>query len=236
MLSVMAGYDPHDPASINVPVEDYRLHLEDGVEGWRVALAQGDYVEAADTEVLMAVDQAAQVFMDLGARVEKVDLSWLEQLALANSQMTQADAAAFYRERMTKHPDSFGTDVLQRLKSGTALSSSDYALARRTQAEGRRRLELFFGEFDLLLLPTTPVPAPPIEDTGAIQAARQLTRLTSPFNLTGIPALSVPCGFTRAGLPVGLQIISKHWGEANILRAGYAYEQATRWWRHHPNI
>jgi len=236
MLSVMAGYDPHDPASINVPVEDYRLHLEDGVEGWRVALAQGDYVEAADTEVLMAVDRAAQMFMDLGARVEKVDLSWLEQLALANSQMTQADAAAFYRERMTKHPDSFGTDVLQRLKSGTALSSSDYALARRTQAEGRRRLELFFGEFDLLLLPTTPVPAPPIEDTGAIQAARQLTRLTSPFNLTGIPALSVPCGFTRAGLPVGLQIISKHWGEANILRAGYAYEQATRWWRHHPNI
>jgi aspartyl-tRNA(Asn)/glutamyl-tRNA(Gln) amidotransferase subunit A len=236
MLSVMAAYDPHDPASINVPVEDYRLHLEDGVEGWRVALAQGDYVEAADTEVLMAVDQAAQVFMDLGARVEKVDLSWLEQLALANSQMTQADAAAFYRERMTKHPDSFGTDVLQRLKSGAALSSSDYALARRTQAEGRRRFELFFGEFDLLLLPTTPVPAPPIEDTGAIQAARQLTRLTSPFNLTGIPALSVPCGFTRAGLPVGLQIISKHWGEANILRAGYAYEQATRWWRHHPNF
>jgi aspartyl-tRNA(Asn)/glutamyl-tRNA(Gln) amidotransferase subunit A len=236
MLSVMAGYDPLDPASRNVPVEDYQLHLEDGVKGWRVALAQGDYVEAADTEVLTAVNQAAQVFMDLGAHVEKLDLSWLEQLALANSRMTQADAAAFHRERLMKSPGLFGVDVLQRLQTGSALSSSDYALARRTQAEDRRRFEIFFDEFDLLLLPTTPIPAPQIEDTGAIQAARQLTRLTSPFNLTGLPALSVPCGFSRAGLPVGLQIISKHWDEANILRAGYAYEQAAGWWRHHPNI
>jgi aspartyl-tRNA(Asn)/glutamyl-tRNA(Gln) amidotransferase subunit A len=236
MLSVMAGYDPHDPASIKVPVEDYRLHLEDGIEGWRVALAQGDYVEAADTEVLMAVNQAAQVFMDLGAHLEKVDLSWLEQLALANSRMTQADGAAFHRERLMKSPDLFGSDVLQRLQAGAALSSSDYALARRTQVEARRRFELLFDEFDLLLLPTTPIPAPLIEDTGAIQAARQLTRLTSPFNLTGLPALSVPCGFTGAGLPVGLQIISKHWDEANILRAGYAYEQATDWRRRQPNI
>jgi aspartyl-tRNA(Asn)/glutamyl-tRNA(Gln) amidotransferase subunit A len=235
MLSVMAGYDPHDPASINIPVEDYQLRIEGGVDGWRVALAQGDYVEAADAEVLKAVNQAAQVFLDLGAHVEKVDLSWLEQLALANSQMTQADGAAFHRERLAKHPDLFGTDVLQRLKSGASLSSSDYALARRTQAEGRRRFESFFGEYDLLLLPTTPVPAPLIDDTGAIQAARQLTRLTSPFNLTGLPALTVPCGFTRAGLPVGLQIISKHWAEANVLRAGHAYEQAAGWWRHHPS-
>jgi aspartyl-tRNA(Asn)/glutamyl-tRNA(Gln) amidotransferase subunit A len=217
-------------------VEDYRLHLEGGVAGWRVALGQGDYVEAADTEVLMAVNQVAQVFLDLGAHVEKVDLSWLEQLALANSRMTQADGAAFHRERLTNSPDLFGSDVLQRLQTGAALSSSDYALARRTQAEGRRSFELFFKEFDLLLLPTTPIPAPLIEATAAIQAARQLTRLTSPFNLTGLPALSVPCGFTKAGLPVGLQIISKHWGEANILRAGYAYEQATGWWRHPPNI
>ena len=236
MLSVMAGYDLQDPASINVPVEDYRLHLEGGVAGWRVALGLGDYVEAADTEVLMAVNQVAQVFLDLGAHVEKVDLSWLEQLALANSRMTQADGAAFHRERLTNSPDLFGSDVLQRLQTGAALSSSDYALARRTQAEGRRSFELFFKEFDLLLLPTTPIPAPLIEATAAIQAARQLTRLTSPFNLTGLPALSVPCGFTKAGLPVGLQIISKHWGEANILRAGYAYEQATGWWRHPPNI
>jgi aspartyl-tRNA(Asn)/glutamyl-tRNA(Gln) amidotransferase subunit A len=150
--------------------------------------------------------------------------------------MTQADGAAFHRERLMTHPEWFGEDVLQRLQIGAALSSSDYALARRTQAEGRRRLEILLNEFDILLLPTTPIQAPPIEDTGAIEAARQLTRFTSPFNLTGLPALSVPCGFTRTGLPEGLQIVSKHWGEAKILQAGYAFEQAAEWWHHHPNI
>ncbi len=236
MLSVMAGYDAQDPASANIPVDDYMVHLEGGVDNWRIALAKGDYIEAADSEVLMAVNQAAHVFMDLGAQVQEVDLSWLEQLALANGQVTQADGAAFHRERMIEHPGWFGADVLQRLQIGAALSSSDYVLARLHQVEGRRRFEIFFEDFDILLLPTTPIPAPLIEGTGAIQAARQLTRFTSPFNLTGLPALSIPCGITKTGLPVGLQIIAKHWDEAKILQAGYAFEQATEWWRHHPNV
>jgi aspartyl-tRNA(Asn)/glutamyl-tRNA(Gln) amidotransferase subunit A len=236
MLSVMAGHDPQDPVSVNMPVDEYLAHLEGGISGWKIALAKGKYVESADTEVLMAVDRAAQVFKDLGAGVENVDLSWVEQLALANSQMTQADGAAYHRERLMEHPDWFGADVLQRLQTGAALSSSDYAFARRTQVEGRRRFEIFFEGYDILLLPTTPIPAPLIEETGAIEAARQLTRFTSPFNLTGLPALSVPCGFTGTGLPVGLQVISRHWGEAKLLQAGHAYEQAAGWRQHHPNI
>jgi aspartyl-tRNA(Asn)/glutamyl-tRNA(Gln) amidotransferase subunit A len=236
MLTVMAGHDPHDPASIDTPVDDYLAFLENGVKGWRVAIAQGQYIEAVDTEVQMAVNQAALVFTDLGAQVERLDLSWLEGLAVANSQMTQADAAAYHRKRLAEHPDWFGADVLQRLQTGAALSSSEYALARRTQVESRRRFETFFDEFDVLLLPTTPIPAPPIEGMAAIEAARQLTRFTSPFNLTGLPALSIPCGFTSTGLPVGLQIVVKHWGEAKLLQAGYAFEQAAGWWRHHPTL
>jgi aspartyl-tRNA(Asn)/glutamyl-tRNA(Gln) amidotransferase subunit A len=236
LLSVMAGYDAQDPSSLNNPVDDYLIHLADGISSWRVALAKGEYIDAADSEVLMAVNQAAQVFTEMGAQMQEVDLSWIEQLALANSQITQADGAAFHREQMKEHPDWFGADVLQRLQSGAALNSSDYALARRRQVEGHRRFEIFFEDFDILLLPTTPIPAPLIEGTGAIQAARQLTRFTSPFNLTGLPALSVPCGFTNTGLPVGLQIIAKHWGEAKILQAGHAFEEATEWTGHHPNI
>ncbi|MCX6038002.1 MAG: amidase, partial [Chloroflexi bacterium] len=92
MLSVLAGFDPHDPASLDVPVDDYLVHLEDGLKGWRVALAVGEYIEASDPEVLAGVQEAAQVFKDLGAQVEKVDLPWLVDLALANGRMTQADA------------------------------------------------------------------------------------------------------------------------------------------------
>ena len=236
MLAVLSGYDPRDPGSVDIPTDDYIGHLAEGIGGWRVALAMGKYVEAADEEVMSAFGQAAKVFIDLGAQVENVDVSWLEELALANSRMTQADGAAFHRERLRIHPDWFGADVLQRLQGGAALNSSDYALARRTQSEGRRRFKILLKEFDILLLPTTPIQAPPIEGTGAIEAATQLTRFTSPFNLTGVPALSVPCGITKSGLPVGLQIVSKHWGETKILQAGHAFEQATDWHHRHPII
>ena len=236
MLSEMAGFDPHDTASVNIPKDDYLGHLEEGIKGWRVALATGENVETSDIEVLAAVNEAAQVFRDLGAQVEREDMSWLPEIALANSQMTVADGAAFHRGRLMEHPNWFGEDVYQRLQNGAALSSSDYVLARRKQAEGRRWFETFFEKFDILILPTTPVPAPTIDDTGAIEAARQLTRFTSSFNLTGLPALSVPCGFTEMGLPIGVQIVSKHWAEAKVLQAGHSFEQATEWHKRFPKV
>ena len=236
VFAALAGFDPHDPASANVPAEDYLLHLEEGVRGWRVALAAGKYVGASNLEVSSAVEEAARVFEQLGASVEKVEMDWLAEAALANGRMTVADAAAFHRERLAEHPERFGVDVLQRLQAGAALTSTEYSLARRTQSEVRRRFEMFFEKYDVLLLPTTPVAAPPIESTSAVEAAPQLTRFTAPFNLTGLPALSMPCGFTSEGLPVGLQIVSKHWGEAKLLQAGHAYEQATDWHDRHPAL
>jgi aspartyl-tRNA(Asn)/glutamyl-tRNA(Gln) amidotransferase subunit A len=125
----------------------------------------------------------------------------------------------------------FGPDVLQRLQTGAAYTSTEYALARRTQAELRRVFEGFFDKFDLLLTPTTPVPAPPITGPDAVEQAQLLTRFTAPFNLTGLPALSVPAGFTSGGLPVGLQLVSRPWAEATLLRAAYAFEQATQWYQ-----
>ncbi len=233
MLQVLAGFDPHDPASADVPVDDYLVTLEDGVKGWRVALAGGEYIEASDPEVLAGVRSAGQVFKELGAQVEKVELSWISDLAQANTRMTQTDAATFHHQRLAEHPDWFGADVLERLQAGAALTSSDYVLARRVQAEGRRSFEMFFTKYDLLLLPTTPISAPPIEGIAALEAARQLTRFTAPFNLTGLPALSVPCGLV-AGLPFGLQIVAPQWGEAKVLQAGYAFKKAADWQEKHP--
>jgi aspartyl-tRNA(Asn)/glutamyl-tRNA(Gln) amidotransferase subunit A len=236
MLSVLAGFDPHDPASVDIPAEDYSAHLGDGIHGWRVAMASGDYVENVDPEIHAAVEAAGSVFKELGARLEKVEASWLADMALANSRMTQADGAAFHRKRLEMHPELFGVDVRQRLEDGRALTSSEYSLARRVQVESRRYFEQFFEKYDLLILPTTPIPAPLIEGTQAIQAARQLTRFTAPFNLAGLPALSVPCGFTGNNLPIGLQIISKHWGEAKVLQAGHSYQKLTNWHIRHPGL
>lgn len=236
LLQIIAGYDELDPASVNIPVGDYLSNLDGGVKGWRIAVLTGEYAWGADPEVLEAVRVAAQVFESLGAQVEPVEMNFLRDAALANGLMTQADGAAFHRERLAEHPLGFGEDVRLRLQAGAAYTATDYSLARHTQTKMRRRLETFFADYDLLLLPATPIPAPLIEGNDAIEQARRLTRFTAPFNLTGLPAISIPCGFTPAGLPLGLQIVSEAWGEEKVLQAGHAFEQATVWHKRKPVI
>lgn len=237
MLQIMGGYDEQDPTSIKTLPGDYSSHLRDTMKDRKMALAVGDFVEeATDREVLQAVRTAAKVMEDLGAVVTEVNLDFLREAASANALMTQADAAAFHRERMQEHPDWFGADVRLRLETGANFTSSEYVLARRTQVETRRRCEIMFEQFDALLLPTTPITAPVLEGENAIERARMLTRFTSPFNLTGLPALSIPCGFSSERLPIGLQIVSRPWNEAGVLRSGYAYQQATEWHTMRPQI
>jgi aspartyl-tRNA(Asn)/glutamyl-tRNA(Gln) amidotransferase subunit A len=236
MLQVMSGYDELDPASSKTTADDYSSHIKDGVSGLKIAFAVGNFIDEADAEVLEAVRTAAQILKEQGATIIEVNADFLREAALANGIMTQADGAAFHRERMKEHPDWFGADVRLRLETGAAFSSSEYSLARRTQAEVKRRCELLFEEYDLLLLPTTPIPAPVLEGENAIERARQLTRFTAPFNLTGLPALSVPCGFTLEGLPIGLQIVSRAWNEAGVLRSGYTFQEATQWHEMKPKI
>jgi aspartyl-tRNA(Asn)/glutamyl-tRNA(Gln) amidotransferase subunit A len=229
MLQAMAGYDHLDPSSADNPLDEYLFRIEEGVKGWKIAFAAGAYIEEANTEVMAAVDEAGRVFNSLGADIVKVNMDNLRELALANSQMVGADAAAYHRDRLSEHPDWFGEDVRERLEIGRALSSTDYSLARRKQAEGRNWTNEIFREFDILMLPTTPITAPMIEGSDAIAQARQLTRFTAPFNLTGLPALSIPCGFDSKGLPIGLQLVSGAWKESSVLRAGRALENATNW-------
>jgi len=229
MLQVMGGYDELDPTSVKTLPGDYSSHLKDSMKERKIALAVGSFIEEADPEVLEAVRVAAQVLAEQGALITEVNVDFLKEGALANSLMTQADGAAFHRERLKEHPDWFGADVRQRLETGAAFTSSEYALARRTQAEVKRRCELLLNLYDVLILPTTPITAPVLEGENALERARKLTRFTSPFNLTGLPALSVPCGFTKDGLPIGLQIVSRAWNEAGVLRTGFAFQQATEW-------
>jgi aspartyl-tRNA(Asn)/glutamyl-tRNA(Gln) amidotransferase subunit A len=236
MLQVMGGYDELDPAAVKTLPGDYSSHLRDTMKERRIALAIGNYIEQADQEILDAIRDAAHILKQQGVSIVEVNMDFLKEAALANALMTQADGAAFHRERLKEHPDWFGADVRQRLEIGAAFTSSEYIYARRTQAEVKRHCELLFDEYDALLLPTTPIPAPVLEGEDALERARQLTRFTAPFNLAGLPALTVPCGFTKEGLPIGLQIISRAWNEAGVLRTGYAFQQATEWHTKRPEI
>jgi aspartyl-tRNA(Asn)/glutamyl-tRNA(Gln) amidotransferase subunit A len=237
MLQVMGGYDELDSASVKTLPGDYSSHLKDPMTDRKVIFAVGDFIEeASDPEVLKAVRAAAKVLEEHGAIIDEMNMDFLREAALANGLMVQADGAAYHRERLKEHPEWFGADVRQRLEMGAAFTSTEYALARRTQAEIKRRLALLFEEYDVLLLPTTPIAAPVLEGENAIERAKLLTRFTAPFNLTGLPALSVPCGFTSEGLPIGLQVVSRSWNESGVLRTGYIYQQATDWHTKKPKI
>ncbi len=227
MLNAMAGYDAQDAYSVKRPSEDYASISGASLKDARIGLAEY-YLNLADAEVASAVRKSAQVFQSLGAKVENVDVSWLNEAYRANALMTPADGAAYHRERMEKSPEVYGEDVLRRLKMGAAYASTEYILARKTQAEMKRRMADFFEKYDLLLLPTTAVTAPPVEGKDAVEEAKLLTRFTAPFNLTGVPALSIPCGFTDSGLPIGLQIVGAMWEEKGILEMGNAYEGAVK--------
>ena len=200
----------------------------------KLGLAVGAYIEEIDPEVLEAVRATAKVFAYLGANLTEVTPPDLREAALANGRMVIADAAAFHHERLRKNPDGFGPDVRERLEAGRALTSTEYSLARRVQAEMKHAYAQFFETYDALLLPSTAVTAAPIENLNSAAYAPKLTRFTAPFNLTGLPALSVPCGFSTDGLPIGLQIVCANWQEATLLRIGHAFELATEWHERHP--
>lgn len=236
ILQVISVYDPLDPASTKMLSGDYLGHLEDEVTGKKIALGVGEFIEASEPEVLEAVRAVANLFISLGCEVEEVNVSWLREAALANGLMTQSDGATVHRDRLKEHPEMFGEDVRRRLENGAKTSSADYILARRTQTEIKKRFEQFFESYDFLILPTTPIAAPTIEGHDAVEQAGRLTRFTAPFNLAGLPALSLPCGFTKEGLPIGLQIVSRAGADAKVLNLGYAFEQATEWHTHFPSF
>jgi aspartyl-tRNA(Asn)/glutamyl-tRNA(Gln) amidotransferase subunit A len=229
LLQVIAGHDPLDPASHPAMTVDTMEYLEDPIKGWKAALADGDYFTDIEPDILLAVNAAADVFTDLGVQVKRVSFPEARQAARANGLMTTSDAAAFHKARMDEHPERFGEDVLRRLRAGAALTSSEYSLVRREQSILRLHFERFFADWDLLITPTTPVAAPSIEGPDAVEQAPLLTRFTAPFNLTGLPAISIPCGFTSQGLPIGLQLVTKPWNEARLLQAAYAYQRTTGW-------
>jgi aspartyl-tRNA(Asn)/glutamyl-tRNA(Gln) amidotransferase subunit A len=229
LLQSVAGYDPQDAWSVDMPVWDYLSLPEQGIKGWRIGLAANDYFtdpEIVNSEVNEAVQLAAHVFEKLGAIVEEVSFPNAWEAAMVNGLMTPSDGAAFHHQRLAENPQGFGADVLKRLQAGAAYSSTEYILARRMQTILRCQFSEFFNEFDLLLTPTTPITAPERGAADPVDRPRLLTRFTAPFNLTGLPALSVPCGWSSEKLPIGLQVVGRTWEEAKVLTAGWLYEQA----------
>jgi aspartyl-tRNA(Asn)/glutamyl-tRNA(Gln) amidotransferase subunit A len=229
LLQALAGYDPNDPTSVDVEVKDYLSGIHAGVKGLRVGLLGGHFLKEPRPEVSKMVLKAARVYEDLGAAVEELELPGAEATIERTSEMLLSEAAAFHQARLEQSPDDFGQDVLARLRIGAGITGIEYALAREEQRRWQRQLEEIFGRYQVLLAPTCGIPAPLIEESEGVETTRLLTRFTYPFSLAQVPVMSIPCGFTENNLPVGMQLVGRHWQEALLLRVAWAYQQTTDW-------
>jgi aspartyl-tRNA(Asn)/glutamyl-tRNA(Gln) amidotransferase subunit A len=229
VLQAIAGYDAADITSADVPVADYVSGLGEGVKSLRVGVPRGYFFDELDAEVASAVEHALRGMQSLGAELRDV------QLDVPTDRMLQtAEAYAFHAENVAKNPELYFPETLRRIRAGEGVSAGEYIQRRREQDEARRSIRAVFADVDVLVTPTMPMPAPAIAelraDPEALRPAElKLLHNTRPFNVWGLPAISVPCGFTESGLPIGLQIAGPHWREDLVLRAAYAYEQATAW-------
>jgi aspartyl-tRNA(Asn)/glutamyl-tRNA(Gln) amidotransferase subunit A len=234
LLNVLAGYDPQDPHSANRPIEDFAQGLRRPVRGGSVGVPENHYFEHVEGEVEEKVREATEVFRSLGAEVREVEIPNLPESLKAQRVILAAEAYAVHEKRLEGEPEKFGEETRERIRDGEGLKAHRYATAQ--QVTKRRSLEEFecvLREVDVLLTPTVPVAATQIEQREVEIGDHKepvfsaLTRLTGPTNLNGLPSLSVPCGFTGSGLPVGLQLVGRSFDEATIYNYAYAYTTTT---------
>jgi len=229
VLQAIAGHDPLDGNSADVPVIDYVSALREGTKSLRIGIPRAYFYEDLDVEVRAALDAALSLVGTLVAEMREIQIEVPTDRAVQN-----AEAYAFHAENSAQTPGLYQPETLRRIRKGENISAAEYIQSRRALDHERRRARDFFADIDLLLTPTTPVAAPTIADLKknpeALRPAEiKLLRNTRPFNVWGLPAISIPCGFTKTGLPIGLQIAGPHWREDLVLRLAHAYEQATDW-------
>jgi aspartyl-tRNA(Asn)/glutamyl-tRNA(Gln) amidotransferase subunit A len=228
MLDALAGYDSADPLSVDYAVDNYAAKCAGEIRGWVVGVPDDDTLAMATPEIGAAVRAAANVLAEHGVELREVELkSILERGTAASRFILGGDAAAFHRERLRDQPESFSPDVRARFTSDSERSMAEYATARHTARMVKREIDQLFHELCLLVLPTTTVIAPRRQDEAEMAVMLNSTLFTSSFNIAGVPALSVPCGFSSAGMPIGMQIVAPAWREDEALRAGHVYQQST---------
>ena len=240
-LQVLAGYDPRDPASADEPVPDYMEELSEDLRGLRVGVPREYFEVPVDAGVERLTRAALETLEGLGAEVVEVSWPMYHRSADISKIILYAEAAAYHRELLVRRGKEYDPSVRWRFESGLFISGPDYLRALRHRREYTESARELFESVDILAGPMEPVVAPPIEadsievngeQVGVIPA---LTQYTRPFNLTGYPALTAPCGFVE-GMPVGLQLAARPFEEGTALRAGYAYQQATEWHKRRPGV
>jgi len=230
-MNALAGRDRRDPSSAKVPVPNYTLALTGDLEGVKLGVPDQWYFDGLDKEVRSSVDQAIARLRQLGAVVSPVSIDLLPDASRAASIILFAEAAASLEKWHRTRPEALGADVRTRLDNAATVTAADYLKALRVRRKAQDAFRQVFHTVDALITPQLPITAPLIEETSVLidgdaePVPAALTRLTRIFNLTGMPCLSICCGYSTGGMPVGLQIAARPFDEAMVLRVGHAYER-----------
>ena len=234
-MAALMGFDPLDPVSIRAEREDYHAAIGASVRELRIGIPRSPFFEQLDPEIDAAVHAAIEVLIGL-TRGSARDVSIVAPDTYA---LLDAETYAYHAPLLADASKRalYKPLTLQRIMGGASVQTGVYIEQRRQMQIARNTIDQTFGDIDVLVAPTNMRPPQTIEAI-LVDPAREgsLIRNTLPFNVFGIPAISVPCGFTRAGLPIGLQIIGPRLGEARVLALAHAYEQATEWHRREPPI
>lgn len=237
MLQVIAGHDPFDPSSADLPVPDYMGTIEDGINGMRIGLVRHwyDHDATAEPATLDAMHAAVQVLRDLGAEVVDVQLPSLQQFQACNRIITMSEAFAIHEHHLASRPQDYGAVTRYRILPGAMIGAADYLAALRQQRECTEQTLAVLDRVDVLLTATTYGPAP-VQASMRAEANFARPPLTNPFNLTQLPAISICNGFSDEGLPLAMQIAGRRFDEATCLKVARAYEKATPWRQRRPEM
>lgn len=235
MLQVLAAYDPLDPASADVPVPDYVAEMGRGVDGLRIGVMRSWYEGRAHPDVLSATDAAVTKLAELGAEMVDVEVPGME-LERVQGIIMSVEAYAYHKADLAEHRELYPESLRNRFLSGALYTGEEYVNALRAKAvltaSVRRVMEE--AKLDLLLSPTRGKTALTFEE--AYEDYGGAVSFTGLFNLTGQPAISIPCGFGADAMPIGLQLAGRPFAEGTVLAAAHAYEQATDWHTQHPAL
>ncbi len=238
LLQAIAGYDAKDPASVDLPVPDFCAKLKDGIKNLRIGVPRYNWFDESkgtDPDTEKVFNGALKALERLGASIVEIDGRPFSLARKANQTILTAEAYAYHEKTYQETPEKFGSSVRRRMLEGAFLSAADYITALRARSVLNDQIRTNFSRVEVFATPTV---ARPPEAFDVLDPNEQNLRpsFTNPFNLTGLPAISVPCGFTPDGLPVGLQIVAQPFEEATAFCVAHAYEQASEWHRQRPSL
>ena len=235
VMNAVVAHDPDDAASIAREETDCTAGLDDGIDGWTIGHIAHLYERdlPANDEVRAGVRAGLETLAGLGVRIEEISIAPLQQYAACKSTIQHPEIREEYEHVLARSPNAFGEKLRARMLIGRDISADDYLRAQRERRKLTRAMHDLFGRFDLLVTAGPYGPAPLISDVAA-NWSFDGPEITVPFSLTSVPALSLPVGFARSGLPLAMQMIGPHLGDGRVLRAAQSYQAATSWHERHP--